>query len=101
MSAFVTLQLNLGHNEAGDWANHISGDGVTATTCAEGSNPLLPSQPQSELMIRLHDLRGAVEAMKDEPYGATIAETSTANASIGYGDPLMYHGMCFLVRSSN
>jgi hypothetical protein len=102
MSAFVTLQLNLGHNEAGDWANRSAGEAATATADADGGrNMILPDEPQHELMIRLHDLRGAVEVMKDQPHGITIAETRTARASIGYGDPLMYHGMCFLVRSTD
>lgn len=94
----VTMQLNVGANEAGDWANRPSREAASATGW------LLPTESaiarrSYEIMIRLHDLRGAVEAMRGQPHGASLAYTNSRPAHVGFGDPIAYRGMRFMTRA--
>ena len=95
MSLTVTMQLNVGNNEAGDWANR------TAAAAIATRKPVRLAPRQDELLIRLHSLRGAVEAMRAETHGATIADTRTRSASMGFGTPALYRGMSFVMPGND
>lgn len=87
----ITMQLNVGLNEAGDWANRSAGNAASATR-----EPQV-ALAQDELLIRLHSLRGAVEAMQNETHGDTLADTRTRRGSVSYGEPSLYRGMGFIL----
>jgi hypothetical protein len=87
----VTMQLNVGINEAGDWANRSAGKAASGTRLRD------LAAPQDELLIRLHSLRGAVEAMQGEPHGTSVTDTATHRNSVNYGDPSLYRGLGFLL----
>jgi len=98
MSLTVTLQLNIGTNDAGDWANRSAGDAGTATQASVSTPaPRQRSGARDELLVRLHGLRGAVEAMRSETYGETLAVTGTSGAALRFGTPALYHGMGFIL----
>lgn len=98
MSFTVTMQLNVGADEAGDWANRSAGDAGSATSVDAATPVAAPtSSADDELLIRLHDLRGACEAMRSEPVGVSLADTRTGEGELGYGTPALYEGICFTV----
>ena len=92
----VTMQLNAGLNEAGNWANR------SVATIATPTGWQLPAEVQQrhmqhELAIRLSGLRGAVEAMRAEPCGVDVATTASADAPISFGSPVAYQGLRFML----
>jgi hypothetical protein len=92
----VTMQLNAGLNEAGDWANRA----VTAETTATGWQ--MPAEVaerhvRHELAIRLHGLRGAVEAMRADANSVDLATSASADAPLTYGTPVAYQGLRFML----
>jgi hypothetical protein len=96
MSTTVTMQLNAGLNEAGDWANRV----VTAEATPTGSQ--LPTEARQrhvrhELAIRLHGLRGAVEAMRGDTNSVDLATTASSDAPLAYGNPIAYQGLRFVL----
>lgn len=95
MQLTVTMQLNVGNNEAGDWANR------TAAVAIPTGTPARLAPGQDEILIRLHGLRGAVEAMRSETHGASIADTRTSRSSVGFGTPAMYRGISFVLPVSD
>lgn len=97
MPVNVMMQLNVGANEAGDWANRRTGQSATPTALLPGR--VAHSHESVELVIRLHDLRGAVEAMRNDSHGPTMADTRTMRGTIGYGSPVAYRGLRFILRA--
>ena len=96
MSLTVTMQLNVGNNVAGDWANR------TAAAAIGTLKPVRRLAPgQDEILVRLHSLRGAVEAMRADTHGASLADTRTARASMAFGTPALYRGMAFFMPAND
>lgn len=93
----VTMQMNVGANEAGDWASRRAGRTATGTGWMLARTDAM-GVASNELMIRLHGLRGAVEAMRSEPTGPTLSHNHSTRSCIGYGNPIGYRGMRFITR---
>jgi hypothetical protein len=96
MQLTVTMQLNVGLNEAGDWANRSAGCAAKSTGRRSGSQA---ARRNDEAMIRLFDLRGAIEAMRQAPCGTSLADTRTSRSNVAWGDPVHYRGMSFVLRA--
>lgn len=52
---------------------------------------------RDELILRLFDLRGAIESIKSDAYSPSWSANRSVRAGLQYGDPLSYHGMVFRV----
>lgn len=89
----ITMQLNA-IDHAGDWATRRAGQSRTATV-ATRMGRRAEDRVADEVAVRLHDLRGAVEAIKTGEHSPTLADTRTTHASLDYGTPAAYSGMWF------
>lgn len=95
-ATFVTLQLNA-TNVAGDWATREAGSARTGTGDLGARTRTVHSRRSDEVAVYLSELRGAVESIKRGAHSPSIADSRTDVAEVGYGTPLMYHGIRFAV----
>jgi hypothetical protein len=84
---------------------HVSGADATqwASRVAETMpRTMIERHPldTKEIIVRLSDLRGAVEAMRGVPASVNIGESRSTSGQIRYGDPVGYRGMRFLLMPS-
>ncbi len=96
MSTTVTLQLNA-TNVAGDWATRPAGTARTGTGILGARTRTVHSRRTDEVAVYLSELRGAVESIRRGAISPSIGESRTDPAEVGYGTPLMYHGIRFAV----
>ncbi|MEO6867872.1 MAG: hypothetical protein ABI200_07615 [Gaiellales bacterium] len=96
MSTTVTLQLNA-TDVAGDWATRTAGEARTGT--GPFGDPLARpvSRRTDELAVYMNELRGAVEAIRQDVHSPSIAETHTSRADIDWATPALYRGMRFVL----
>ena len=97
MSLTVTMQMHITHDDVADWASRRADSARSATarmlwTGAENRDA------RDEVLIRLHDLRGSIEAIKEGAVSETIADTQTGVGTYGYGSPACYHGLLFMLH---
>ncbi|MCB0878581.1 MAG: hypothetical protein KDC46_06330 [Thermoleophilia bacterium] len=92
----VTLQLNA-TNVAGDWATRSAGTSRSGTGHLGRTSRIFRSRRTDEVAVHLFDLRGAVESIRKSPFSSSMVENRTDAVEVGYGTPLMYHGIRFAV----
>lgn len=94
MSTFITMQLNA-TDVAGDWATRDAGTARTGTGTFGPRERTAEMRRSDEVAIHLFDLRGAVEAMRSDVHGDTLADSRTDARTVGWGTPALYCGMRF------
>jgi hypothetical protein len=92
----VTLQLNA-TDVAGDWATRNAGTARTGTGRLGARARTVQSRRTDEVAVFLNDLRGVVESIRRGAHSPSIADSRTDIAEVGYGTPLMYHGIRFAI----
>jgi len=97
MSLTVTMQMHVNHDDVADWASRRD-DYARNNTARMLWSGAENREACDEVLIRLHDLRGSIEAIKSGAVGETIADTQTGVGSYGYGSPACYHGLLFMLH---
>lgn len=96
MSTIVTLQLNA-TDVAGDWATRSAGTARTGTGSYGDPRRRVVSRRVDELAVYMSELRGAVEAIRQDVHSASMADTRSSRADVEWGTPALYCGMRFAV----
>lgn len=94
MSTTVTLQLNA-IDHAGDWANRPATQAQTRTGELGAGHRHVNASADEQVLIRMSELRGAVEAIRSGAHSPTLADSRTEEAVVGFGTPALYCGMRF------
>lgn len=84
------MHVNISGPDATDWASR-------AAAAQPQTAPRRDVLDSNEVMVRLFDLRGAVEVMRGNPVSATIGESRSSRGAVCYGDPAGYRAMRFLI----
>jgi hypothetical protein len=91
------MQIHLASDDVTGWASRTGGT-ASSRTARVMSNGAEKRAPRAEVLIRLHDLRGAILAIRDKAHGPNLPETRTVAGNIAYGSPNSYRGLLFVVR---
>ena len=98
MSVRVSMNLHVAADDVAEWASRGASEGRTVTSRMMNFGAENRAA-RDEVMIRLRDLRGSIEAIRIGVHADGIADTRTHRTAISYGMPASYHGLCFIVRS--
>lgn len=90
----VTLQLNA-TDFAGDWATRSAGEARTGTGAYGDPFRRPAARRVDQIAVYMNELRGAVEAIKQEVHSPNIVDTRSSRANVEYGTPALYTGMRF------
>ncbi len=91
-STHVTLQVDVAHDPAGDWA-------VRQATSRHSTRTLrsLGLTNDDDTTVRLNAVRGMIEALRRGPRSEHPAATRSSADSMGFGSPIAYRGIRFIV----
>ncbi len=98
VSIHVSMQVHVAANDVAEWASAGRARARTATSrmMSFGSED---RSARDEMLIRMRDLRGSIEAIRRGVTPSGVAQTRTNEGVVGYGHPASYMGLRFVVRS--
>jgi hypothetical protein len=96
MSTIVTLQLNA-TDVAGDWATRAAGTARTGTGAYGAAHSRPASRRMDQIAVYMNELRGAVEAIRQDVHSPSYADSRSSRADVEWGTPALYCGMRFVL----
>lgn len=91
----LKLQISESNSIAGELGQHsTSGSSGTAWMQAR---KLTDNARRDEVMLRLFDLRGAIESIKADICSPSLSENRSQIVRMHYGHPIAYEGIVFRI----